>query len=565
MPGALGFLADNDRGAIRLSLGPLFSMFLVMKALFMIAGGIGLFLLGMMLLTDGLKTAAGNALKRALVRFTGSPVKAFFSGAVITALVQSSSATTVTVIGFVSAGLLSFPQAVGVVIGASVGTTATGWLVSGLGLKISVGYYALPMVGIGAFIRLLGRGRIKACGLALAGFGLIFVGLGYLQDGMRDFSGLFDLSRLPTHGLGGHAAVMLVGVLLTLIMQSSSAAVATTLTALHAGAVTFDQAASLVIGAAIGTTVTGALAAIGGTVQAKRTALAHVTFNTATGLLAIGLLPMLLKFIGWAQAHAGLQPGAMSLAAFHTTFIGLGAAVVLPFAHSYARLIERLLPDRGPKLTAYLDDTILHVPSVALEATHRSLLAIAGETVAALHNLLGKRNLVEAAAHRERLEEAVKEVEIFLTRIPPVSQDGSLSQTRLAQLHAVDHLLRLLPRLAPPDAVMPLLTHEKLRLGVAVVEKELGLAAAGLRGEGADGWLQAVGGAADKLAEWRRTDRADILRRAALGEYSSTQAVEILDACRWLDRLGYHVWRLCHYLTAEGMSLPPEAGEPPRG
>ena len=124
---------------------------------FKLVGGIGLFLMGMVLLTDGLKAFAGDALRRWLIRFTGTPAKAFVSGALVTAMVQSSSVTTVTVIGFVSAGLLSFPQAVGVVFGASLGTTGTGWIVSVLGLKISVGFYALPLVGLGAFLKLLAR------------------------------------------------------------------------------------------------------------------------------------------------------------------------------------------------------------------------------------------------------------------------------------------------------------------------------------------------------------------------------------------------------------------------
>lgn len=341
--------------------------------LFKLVGGIGLFLLGMVLFTDGLKAFAGQTLRRELVRFTGRPLKAFVSGALATALVQSSSATTITVIGFVSAGLLTIPQAVGVVIGASLGTTGTGWIVSVLGLKVSVGFYALPLVAAGAFMKLLARGRWKTFGLALAGFGLIFVGIEALQEGMLDLSGLFSLVQLPSMGLWGHVLVMLLGVFMTVVMQSSSAAVATTLTALHTGAVNFEQAAALIIGAAVGTTVTGALAAIGASVPAKRTALAHVLFNLGTGLIAVLLLPLLPWVIRLMQGHLGLDPGAVSLAAFHTFFIAVGVAVFRPFVDSFARGIERLLPETGPTLTRHLDDTLLNAPSVALEATRRAL------------------------------------------------------------------------------------------------------------------------------------------------------------------------------------------------
>ncbi|HSK28542.1 MAG TPA: Na/Pi symporter, partial [Candidatus Limnocylindria bacterium] len=179
--------------------------------IFPLAGGIGLFLLGMALLSDGLKAFAGDSLRRALVQFTGSPIKAFASGALATALVQSSSATTVMVIGFVSAGLLTFPQAIGVVLGASLGTTSTGWIVSAIGLKVSVGYYALPLVGIGAFVKLLARGRWRSLGLALAGFGLIFVGIETLQNGMQGLSGVFKLSELPSSGFLSHVMMMPAG------------------------------------------------------------------------------------------------------------------------------------------------------------------------------------------------------------------------------------------------------------------------------------------------------------------------------------------------------------------
>jgi phosphate:Na+ symporter len=186
---------------------------------FKLLGGIGLFLLGMVLLTDGLKAFAADALRRWLVRFTGTPFKAFSSGALVTAMVQSSSATTVTVIGFVSAGLLTFPQAVGVVMGASLGTTGTGWIVAVLGLKVSVGFYALPLVGVGAFMRLLARGKLRSFGLALAGFGLIFIGIETLQAGMQGLSGAFNLRILPSSGLWGHVLSMAIGIVLTVIIE----------------------------------------------------------------------------------------------------------------------------------------------------------------------------------------------------------------------------------------------------------------------------------------------------------------------------------------------------------
>ncbi len=528
---------------------------------FKLLGGIGLFLMGMVLLTDGLKTFAGEALRRALVRFTGTPLKAFGSGTLVTLMVQSSSATTVTLIGFVSAGLITFPQAVGVVFGASLGTTGTGWIVSVLGLKVNLGYYALPLVGIGALMKLLGRGRGRALGLALAGFGLIFIGIETLQDGMRGLSGVFNLAALPASGLMGHALAMAIGIAMTVIMQSSSAAAATVLTALHTGAVNFEQAAALVIGAAIGTTVTGALAAIGGSVPAKRTALAHVLFNLATGLIAILLLPLLLRGIGLAQRHLGLDPGAMSLAAFHTLFIALGVALFLPLVERFARWIERILPDKGPVLTRHLDDTLLQAPAVALEASRRTLRDIATETFATLQAVLSGAAIDET--RRQRLHQALDATQQFFSRIPPLAEDEPLSQARVSQMHAIDHLTRLQSRLTAP-AGMARMARMRAEPSLKPAMEYCRAILERARGENdipnADDRL-ALEQDALALTRLRKEGRLTILRQTVGGDWGPFEALEAMDAMRWLERVGNHAWRIRHYLDEpggeKGIAQPP--------
>ena len=252
-------------------------------------GGIGLFLLGVFLLTDGLKAAAGDALRRILVRLTGRPAAAFVSGAGITVLAQSSSATTLATIGFVSAGILTFSQAIGIVMGASLGTTSTSWLVSLVGLKFGIGKLAFPLVGLGALARLVSRGRKAAAALAVAGFGLMFVGIDTLQSGRVHLSTSVSPDNLPHGTVLGRALLVGIGILLTVLTQSSAAAVAMTLTAFHSGMVDLEQGTSLIIGASIGTTSTSAMAAIGATTPVKRTALAHILFSLAAGALPIGL------------------------------------------------------------------------------------------------------------------------------------------------------------------------------------------------------------------------------------------------------------------------------------
>jgi len=517
---------------------------------FQLLGGIGLFLFGMVLLTDGLKYFAGEALRRALVRFTGTPIKAFGSGALVTLLVQSSSATTVTVIGFVSAGLLTFPQAIGVVFGASLGTTGTGWIVSVLGLKVNLGFYALPVVGAGAFLKLLGRARWKGLGAALGGFGLIFVGIETLQEGMTGLSNVWDLASLPATGFTGHFFAMSVGILMTVIMQSSSAAVATTLTGLHAGAVGFEQAASLVIGAAIGTTVTGALAVIGGSVSAKRTACAHIVFNLATGLIALILLPVFLKLISWAQVHLSLEPGAVSLAAFHSIFIGVGVLIFLPMVHPFARVIERLISDKeGFALVNNLDDSLLLSPAVALEASRRALAELAVSLCGVVSAGVAHPSGAVDRRAGEEIGQALGKVQEFFSRIPPLGSAQPPSEDRMAQIHAIDHLTRLHAHLSLPPGPQRMLRHPRLWPLMERCRAVLGAASTGLAGKGADNWWEPVRDGAAELSDLRRKARPTVLAETARGEWSPSEALDVLDAVRWLDRVSYHIWRVTNYLA----------------
>ena len=224
-----------------------------------------------------------------------------------------------------------------------------GWIISGLGLKVNLGFYTLPLIGLGALLKLLAPGRYKELGRALAGFGTLFLGLGMLQDGMQGLAASFSLAHMPTGGYGAHLLIMLTGLALTAVLQSSTAAIAMTLTALDAGAVSFDQAAAIVVGASIGTTLTGVLVAIGGTIYAKRTAIAYILFNVIAGLLGLLILPLFLKAMYATGSYINVPPGALGLAAFHSLFIGLGAALCLPFTQQFARWVQRLVPDRSAR------------------------------------------------------------------------------------------------------------------------------------------------------------------------------------------------------------------------
>jgi phosphate:Na+ symporter len=509
-------------------------------------GGLGLFLLGMLLLTDGLKAAAGDALKRILMRFTGRPFSAFVSGVTITAMVQSSSATTLATIGFVSAGLLTFTQAVGIVIGGSVGTTTTGWLVSLLGLKLSIGQLAMPLVGVGALMRLVLKGRRASLGLALAGFGLIFVGIEVLQSGMAGLAVHVRPETLPAGTFAGRLVLVGIGIVMTVIMQSSSAAIATTITAFHAGTINLDQALTLVIGASIGTTVTAALAAIGASVPARRTALAHILFNAFAGGLGFWLQPLFVMSL----QRWGTTPDASSLAIFHTAFNLLGAALVLPTVERFSRVVIRLVPDRGPALTRHLDRSLTQVPEVAVEAVRRTLVDCALELFTAVRHA-PRRESGARSTQPAGVAEALHETRRFLADVPPFPETTGQAHPRLDVVHALDHLDQLTDQLdLAPGAVLgaeePRIARAREKL-LAVIDG----AQARIGDQPDRPGLKSIQHRAEELAELRRTGRQSLLEETAAGRLSPETASEYLDAVRWLDTVAYHAWRTAAHLCPE--------------
>ena len=338
-------------------------------------GGIGLFLLGMTMLTDGLKLAAGRALERILAAWTRTRLHGLLTGVLLTALVQSSTAMTVAALGFVNAGLLSFTSALWVVFGSNVGSSVTGWLVAWIGFKMKIDAFALPFIGIGMALKLTGEGsRRGALGMALAGFGVLFLGIDMLKEG---FEGLGP-QALPRLGsdFAGVALAVLVGVVLTIVLQASSATLTLVLTAVAGGMLPVEPGAGMVIGANIGTTLTGILASIGATSNARRLALAHVLFNVVTAVVALAVLSPLLRLI-----HAigvwmtGSGDAVTQLVIFHTLFNILGVLLMWPLSGVLVRFLQARFgsADENAARPRYLDRNVAAVPVLALQALRREL------------------------------------------------------------------------------------------------------------------------------------------------------------------------------------------------
>ena len=501
-------------------------------------GGVGLFLIGMLLLTDGLKALAAQRMRDVLSRFTSTPLSGAVTGALTTAVIQSSSATTVAAVGFVASGLLTFPQALGVIFGANVGTTLTGWLVAVLGFKLDLGQIALPFVFFGAIARLAFRGRIALAGQALAGFCLIFIGIEHMKDGLDAFSGVATPTDFPPDTLFGRLQLVLIGMLITVVTQSSSAGVATALAALGAGAINFPQAAALVIGMDVGTTFTAALATIGGGTMARRTGYAHVIYNVMTGVMAFFLLgPFQLV----AGALTGNGDSQIALVAFHSFFNALGVVLVLPLARPFAQLIEHLVPEKGSDLTSRLDPLVLRDPHAAASLAGQTVAHLETLIIERLRNRLGEKSSAYEELDREDLAKAIAETRTYLDKIIVPPNDMAFQEELKGLFHILDHLSRLLYRCDQQQRIDELSLDHRLKRLAGLL---LGVTDISTRQKDAKTQEKTLDRLRLLMRRQRRLNRDRLIAMAAADAVPAETVWLKLDALRWLHRVSYHLWRI---------------------
>ena len=344
-------------------------------------GGLALFLYGMEKMTDGLKAAAGEQMKVLLTKLTRNPVTGAFTGALVTAVIQSSSVTTVLVVGFVSAGLMTLVQSIGVIFGANVGTTITAQIVA-----FNVTAAALPLIIIGFFMIFIGKhGRALHFGKMLMGLGLIFYGMAAMGDAMsplRTHEGFIELMQSMERPLLG----MLVGALFTALVQSSSATIGLAVVMATQGLVTLPAGIAIVFGAKIGTCVTALLAALGKPQDALRAAVVHVAYNVLGALLWLGFIDQLAGLATWVSASYPDLRGAeriarevpRQIANAATIWATANVVIMLPFSSLFARLANCLVPERQEVeiaivKTRFLDEELMRVPSLALERVRLEL------------------------------------------------------------------------------------------------------------------------------------------------------------------------------------------------
>ncbi len=321
-------------------------------------GALGFFIYGMKLMSESIQKVAGSKMRNILSAMTSNRFKGVFTGFLLTSLVQSSSATTVLVVSFVNAGLLSLVESIGVIMGANIGTTVTAWLISIIGFKVKIDAYALPIIAIGFPMLFINKSKVKSWGEVLIGFALLFLGLAYLKDSVPDLRAnpeiLEFLASYTDLGLLSTLLFVGIGTLITVIVQSSSAAMALTLVMANNGWIPFELAAAMVLGENIGTTITANLAALVANVHAKRAAAAHFIFNIFGVVWIILFMHFFLTGINsYMESSYGMSPFndpeavPIGLSIFHTAFNVVNVLLLIGFVGFIAKMVVKMVPSKG--------------------------------------------------------------------------------------------------------------------------------------------------------------------------------------------------------------------------
>ncbi|MCT7445858.1 Na/Pi cotransporter family protein [Aliarcobacter skirrowii] len=371
-----------------------------------IVAGVAVFIIGMQFMEDGFKFFSGGILEKLIANSTNTNSKAIFLGITATAILQSSSLIAIIVISFLSAKIISLAGALGVVFGSAVGTTATTWIVSTLGVKIDIAAFALPMVIFGVIFRFYKDRNFQGVGNILLGLGFVFLGIGYMKDGFEDLKQGINLAQFAIDGYLGIIIYTIVGAVATVIIQSSSATMALTVTALVTGQIVYINAMAIAVGANIGTATTAALGAIVSNANSKRMAVGLFIFKGITAVITLASLYLMIDFVDYISKYLGIKSDdwAMKLAVFHTLFNLVGLIVFSFFIPKLVIFLKKLFVEEKESYITkpkFLDMEVVAVPFAALKATRKETIHLydnANEVLSHAimlhrHRYLGKKDI----------------------------------------------------------------------------------------------------------------------------------------------------------------------------
>lgn len=343
-----------------------------------IAAGVAIFLFGMLFLEEGFRAFTGGILEKLLKSSTDRLWKSLSFGIVTTTIMQSSSLVSVITISFISAGLITLVAGIGIIFGANIGTTTGAWLIAGLGLKVKISAYAMPMLVFGIVLAFQKSKYLKGVGSVLAGLGFLFLGIHYMKEGFEAFRDSFDLASYAVEGYAGLFLFAGVGTLATVVMQSSHATLVLILTALAANQITYENGLALAIGANVGTTITAIIGSLSANVEGKRLAGAHLIFNMITGIIAIVFISQFVAAVDYVSENVGISADnfTLKLAVFHTLFNLVGVIVMVPFINPLANYLCKIFaaPAVDEAEPRYLSDAAIEFPDTVLESVRKETL-----------------------------------------------------------------------------------------------------------------------------------------------------------------------------------------------
>ena len=371
-----------------------------------IVAGVAVFIIGMQFMEDGFKFFSGGILEKLIANSTNTNSKAIFLGITATAILQSSSLIAIIVISFLSAKIISLAGALGVVFGSAVGTTATTWIVSTLGVKIDIAAFALPMIIFGVIFRFYKNRNFQGVGNILLGLGFVFLGIGYMKDGFEDLKQGIDLAQFAIDGYAGIIVYTLIGAFATVIIQSSSATMALTVTALVTGQIVYINAMAIAVGANIGTATTAALGAMVSNANSKRMAVGLFIFKGITAVITLTSLYLMIDFVDYISKYLGIKSDdwAMKLAVFHTLFNLVGLIIFSFFIPKLVIFLKKLfVEDKDSYISKpkFIDMEVIAVPFAALKATRKETIHLYDNASEVLshaimlhrHRYIGKSNI----------------------------------------------------------------------------------------------------------------------------------------------------------------------------
>ena len=389
-----------------------------------ILSGIAIFIIGMFFMQDGFKQLSGGILEKLLEKFTSNTLYAILTGFLSTSVVQSSTIITLIVVSFLSAELLTLVQAVGIVFGSNIGSTTTAWIVSSLGVDVKISTYAFPMLVFGVVLRFFKSNGVKGSGNVLLGLGFIFLGISYMKDGFDIMKNSIDLASYAMEGYLGIFVYILIGILITVVIQSSAATLAIVITALNADSITYVNAIALAIGANVGTTLTTILASFASNENGKRVALIHFLFNLISATFITILIYQFIDLTDFIAPFLGVSDNnyGMKLALFHTIFSVTGVILLTPAISLLVKLSEKLIQKKVSSASKpkYLNQSVLSNPDASLAALRKEIINLYENCQKAMLHAL---NIHTTGLTRETLKvQLSKELTIIDTDIDEIYQ-----------------------------------------------------------------------------------------------------------------------------------------------